>query len=98
MEINDAFYILRLEANADWLIEHAVRTSDLSETSSAHRQGILGAVLSRLCGGPRVDDLGIITLDLAVITICGNGGDDTFGLTVSVNISSVPLQKIDDSV
>ena len=98
VKIKDAFFILRLAANADWLIEHAMKTSDLSETSSGHRHGPLDAVLIRLCVGPREDGPGIITLDYAVVTVCGDGGDDTFVIAVSVTVSSVPSQKIDDRV
>ncbi len=98
VEINDAFFISRLAANADCLIKYAIITSDLLETFSGHRHGILGAVLSRLCVRPREDGPGIITLDYAVVTICGDGGDDTFVIAVSVTVSSVPSQKTDDRV
>ena len=40
-------------------------------------------MMSRICGGPGVDDVGLITRDYAVVASCGNGGDDTFAITVS---------------
>lgn len=59
------------------------RLENSSDTFSGHSHCILDAVLSRICGGPGVDGVGLITLDDAVVASCGNGGDDTFAITVS---------------